>query len=240
MIKVGCCGLPKPLKEYAVAFPVVEIQQTFYKPPKIETARRWREQVPDEFEFLVKAWQLITHEATSPTYRKANIRLSPQEAANCGSFRPTQEVMRAWQATRAIAEALSAPLILFQCPASFRPTEENIANMRTFFRIIDRGPFLLAWEPRGAWNEATIRQLCSSLVLVHCVDPFETKPVHDAVRYFRLHGGPGYRHQYSEDELAWLLEACRGLDAYVMFNNIPMYEDAQRFQSLVHHQKQNC
>ncbi|MHC1610664.1 MAG: DUF72 domain-containing protein [Candidatus Methanospirareceae archaeon] len=36
-------------------------------------AERWRLRAPKEFEFTVKAWQLITHEPTSPTYRKARL-----------------------------------------------------------------------------------------------------------------------------------------------------------------------
>ncbi|NIN51751.1 MAG: DUF72 domain-containing protein, partial [Nitrososphaeria archaeon] len=72
-VKVGCCGFPGSRKGYFNDFNLVEIQQTFYKMPRLETAQRWRQEAPNEFEFTLKAWQLITHPPTSPTYRKAGI-----------------------------------------------------------------------------------------------------------------------------------------------------------------------
>ena len=68
-VKVGCCGFPRGMKDYFSHFRLVEVQQTLYKMPKLETALRWRQQAPSDFEFTLKAWQLITHPATSPTYR---------------------------------------------------------------------------------------------------------------------------------------------------------------------------
>jgi uncharacterized protein YecE (DUF72 family) len=49
---------------------VVEVQQTFYEPPADTTIRRWRARAPAAFEFTLKAWQLITHEPSSPTFRR--------------------------------------------------------------------------------------------------------------------------------------------------------------------------
>ena len=68
-VKVGCCGFPRGMKDYFSHFRLVEVQQTLYKMPKLETALRWRQQAPSDFNFTVKAWQLITHPATRPTYR---------------------------------------------------------------------------------------------------------------------------------------------------------------------------
>jgi uncharacterized protein YecE (DUF72 family) len=55
MIKTGCCGFPTGMKTYFEKFRLVEIQKTFYNPPKLETAKRWREMVPKDFEFTIKA-----------------------------------------------------------------------------------------------------------------------------------------------------------------------------------------
>lgn len=64
--KVGCRGFPRGFfKDY---FRLVEVYQTLYKMPKLETALMWRQQAPSDFEFTLKAWHLITHPATSPTY----------------------------------------------------------------------------------------------------------------------------------------------------------------------------
>jgi len=63
------------MKGYFGRFGLVEVQQTFYKMPKLETAARWRQQAPSDFEFTLKAWQLITHPSVSPTYRRAGIEI---------------------------------------------------------------------------------------------------------------------------------------------------------------------
>ncbi|MCP2619421.1 DUF72 domain-containing protein [Candidatus Aminicenantes bacterium AC-335-K20] len=97
MIKIGCCGFPVNRPTYYRNFNVVEIQQTFYQLPKIETALKWREEAPLDFEFTIKAWQLITHPSTSPTYKRLKITLQNKE--NYGFFKPTKEVFSAWKET---------------------------------------------------------------------------------------------------------------------------------------------
>jgi uncharacterized protein YecE (DUF72 family) len=152
-IKVGCCGFAKGRKDYFSHFELVEIQQTFYKPPKLETALRWRREAPSDFEFTIKAWQLITHIPSSPTYRKAGLEIPQGKESYYGFFRPTSEVMEAWRRTEEIAQILGTRLILFQCPPGFKETLENVENMKRFFHTVDRGNFVFAWEPRGSWSE---------------------------------------------------------------------------------------
>ncbi|HID95580.1 MAG TPA: DUF72 domain-containing protein, partial [Candidatus Latescibacteria bacterium] len=200
-VKVGCCGFPRSKGEYYSRFKVVEIQKTFYNPPKVETAMGWREGAPDDLEFTLKAWQLITHEPKSPTYKKARVEI-PEDKAGCyGSFRPTDEVFGAWARTIEIAEALRAKIIVFQCPASFKPTPENKDNMRSFFGAIKREGLTFAWEPRGKWRDEEIKELCDELNLIHIVDPFTRKMVYGRFNYFRLHGVGGYRYRYTNDDL---------------------------------------
>ncbi|HDN81070.1 MAG TPA: DUF72 domain-containing protein [Chloroflexi bacterium] len=233
-VKLGCCGFPKARNQYYEALKLVEIQQTFYKPPKLETASKWRKEAPPGFEFTLKAWQLITHHATSPTYRKAKLNIPPEARELYGFFRPTEEVFKAWETTRAIAEALKAKIIVFQCPARFTPTGENIANMKAFFSQIDRGNFTLVWEPRGKWEDETIAALCEELGLVHCVDPFQRLPVTRGLAYFRLHGKTGYYYRYTRDDLMWLADLCSRYDeVYVLFNNVSMWESALELQGLL-------
>ncbi|MBI2165418.1 MAG: hypothetical protein HYU29_03320 [Chloroflexi bacterium] len=45
----------------------------------------------------------------------------------------------------------------------------------------------------------------------------------------RLHGGRGYGHKYTDEEMAWLAECWVGKGALFMFNNLFMEEDALRF-----------
>jgi uncharacterized protein YecE (DUF72 family) len=231
-VRVGCCGFPLGRARYYAIFETVEIQQTFYQPPKVETARRWRAEAPAQFRFALKAWQLITHEATSPTYRRLKLELSPEAAKRCGSFKPTDEVFSAWEATRRIALALEARYVLFQSPASFAPSAENRKNARRFFSAIERAGLALAWEPRGAWREEEILALCREFDLVHAVDPLKAKPLYGGCGYFRLHGPRGYRSSYGDGELRRVASLCEG-ETYCFFNNATMLRDARRFQRLL-------
>lgn len=220
--------------EYAAEFPVVEVQQTFYQPPQIKTLSRWREDAPRAFEFTLKAWQLITHEARSPTYKRLKRELSEEERETCGAFRSSPIVREAWETTRACAEALDAKRVLFQCPASFTPTKENLTRLREFFGMTQRGKLEFLWEPRGDWPDELVRSLCDELDLTHVVDPFVARTVTTSRgRYFRLHGRKGWRYRYEDDELEELVSMLpRGKTSYVLFNNVRMREDAARFQKL--------
>ncbi len=216
---------------------MVEVQQTFYQPPSIDTVKRWRDEAPHDFEFTLKAWQLITHEASSPTYRRLKVKLSNHERCNVGSFRWSAITRRAWDETVAIATALGADKIVFQCPASFRPTQENKDRLRIFFTRIERQNFTLIWEPRGKWEKSEIKVLCEELGLIQCVDPFKDEPTATRFLYFRLHGIGGYRYSYSDEELAQLVTwISRVPTAYVMFNNIKMLDDALRLKELLSQQ----
>ena len=110
---IGCCGWAQAKTKYFAHFPVVELQSTFYEPPSVALARKWRSLAPAEFHFCMKAWQLITHTPTSPTYRRLKSRLSPAEHDLVGAFRPTDQVFLAWERTAEIAAALNARVVLF-------------------------------------------------------------------------------------------------------------------------------
>ncbi|MFQ6112108.1 MAG: DUF72 domain-containing protein [Nitrospinota bacterium] len=232
--QVGCCGFPVARAKYFENFEVVELQSTFYQLPKEGTPERWRAAAPEGFEFTVKVPQLITHEASSPTYRKLKEKLAPEARKRVGSFRPTEEVFSAWERTLTLCRRLKARVALFQSPPSFRPTPEHKKNLKTFFGTIERGGLTLIWEPRGSWQEEEVLELCRELGLVHGVDPFTSKPLWGEPRYFRLHGRGGYRHKYSDEELKELKEMLgEAGGAYVLFNNVFMFEDAQRFKRLL-------
>lgn len=233
IVKVGCCGFGLSRAKYADKFSTVEVQQTFYQPPKVSTLQKWRAEVPSAFEFSIKAWQLITHASSSPTYRRLRSDFSQTSLATAGNFNCSTIVKEAWAATLDCADALNATHILFQCPASFKPTERNISNMREFFRTIEYPENrLLCWEPRGTeWTSEIVLDLCTELNLVHVVDPFVARTVTPENFYFRMHGRTGWRHEFTDDELdalsVLLPERSSGR---VYFNNVSMVEDAGKFE----------
>lgn len=241
-IFVGCCGFPGTRRVYYADFPLVELQSTFYQPPPLGTVARWRSEAPPSFRFAVKAWQVITHPHSSPTYRRMRRRPSSDDPAGYGGFQQSPEVQRAWRVVQAVSAALRAPAILFQCPPSFHCNSETAGRLQAFLRgaRTEAGDGVaLVWEPRGDWDEGLVRDLCQDLGLTHCVDPLVASPVAGEIAYFRLHGGAHYRHRYSDAELARLRDICREQLAagrspvYVLFNNMAMADDARRFQRLL-------
>ena len=247
MIIVGCCGFCTSMDNYFRKYKAIEVQKTFYKPPRVETAKRWREKalaINPDFEFTIKAWQVITHPPSSPTYRKAGLNYS---GVNCGYFRLSEAVIEAWEKTREIADVLRAKIIVFQTPPSFRETEENSERVVQFFSTIGSLNYTFVWEPRG-WSLEGVRRVCERVNLVHCVDPFAENPALERdVSYFRLHGYGlncregkygrlNYKHVYDDRELEWLKDYVTKVGSektYVMFNNTAMCRDAERFEKLL-------
>jgi uncharacterized protein YecE (DUF72 family) len=235
-VRIGLCGFSMAFVDYVREFPVVEVQQTFYEPPRDATMRRWRAEAPPDFEFTVKAWQLVTHPASSPTYRRLRRTLSGDERQAAGSFQSTPIVFDAWRRTLECVATLRATAVLLQCPPSFRPTEASVAALRRFVSSVPRPDGVrLLWEPRGDWPLDLVGGLCSELDLTHVVDPFVSRTATPDRAYVRLHGTTGARHVYTDDELRWLAswlpEECDR--PYVLFNNLPRVPDARRFRALL-------
>jgi len=233
--RIGLCGWNGSQPAYFADFDCIEIQSTFYDPPALKVARKWRAAAPPGFAFCIKAWQLITHTADSPTYRRLRTPIAANERDSVGSFHQTNQVWQAWQRTLEIARALEARVVLFQCPKSFIPTSENLINFSAFFRRVERDNVRLAWEPRGGdWTEKVVRELCVEHDLVHCVDPFEAVSVHGDMKYWRLHGRGSYSYRYTDADLVALRSMLtkQPQAGYLMFNNFSSKADALRFRQL--------
>lgn len=243
-IKVGCCGFPISQKKYYEEFECIEINSTFYQMPSLKTAQKWKEQsksVNSKFEFIIKAWQIITHKSTSFTYKRLKEKLGNKK--NYGFFRNNKEVFTAWERTKEFALNLDAKKILFQCPASFLPTEENLKNLYSFFREVNKDrikygfDFIIEFRNKQ-WDEKIIRKVSKELSLTHCVDPLYDVAYFGKYRYFRLHGVHigdklNYNYTFSNEELKKVISMCDKPINYVMFNNSTMYEDAVRFKKLI-------
>ncbi len=230
MTQVGCCGFAVAQEKYFAQFDGVEIDSSFYNLPRLETAARWRAAAPPQFVFCLKAWQVITHPPTSPTYRRT--RLDARDREHCGQFGFNPTVRWAWEQTFAVAQVLRAAVVVFQCPANFRPTAENVARVRRFFEKAKRGRFHLGWEPRGEWDPALIAKLCHDLELIHVVDPLVTDAAATGpIRYYRVQGA---QRRVAKPDWRRLQQACAGRPAaYCFFNTSLRAADARRFKDLI-------
>jgi len=233
-IHIGCCGFPISKNKYIMEFNVIELQSTFYKIPRPSTVKKWREEAPNNFTFIVKAFQGITHSMNSPTWKRSNIK----PTKNHGEFKPTEEVYESWKITKQVCDVLSAPIAILQTPPTFRDTSENLKNVEAFFSSIDRGNLIIGLEPRG-WRKENVIKICEKFDLIHVTDPFQNLPLYTLngrISYLRLHGSPPgkrmYSYKYTDTDLQRLKEMIETLntdEVYVMFNNITMYEDSKRF-----------
>ncbi len=223
MIKVGCCGFPVSREKYYESFNLVELNVTFYKYPRLETVKKWREETAKKFEFTIKTHQDISH--------KAKMKLC--EAS-----------LQAFEQMKQLCKTLNSRVMLFQTPASFKP--DRINDAEEFFSKVSREDLVLVWETRGAeWEKESIRAKLEDILekvnVTHVVDPFRIAPAYfGEIAYFRLHGlgEQMYYYQYSNSELRKLKELIspygeKAEEVYVLFNNLSMFEDAKRFQEFL-------
>lgn len=238
-LRIGCCGFPRTQEEYYRKFKVVEVQKTFYRLPGVERAMAMRSSAPQDFEFTMRAWQLITHDITSPTYTKRDRQIHASHGREAGSFRPTDAVFMAWDGTEEIAAALRAKVVFFESPSTFTPDAANKANMVRFFRTIDRKKYKFAWKPGPSWGDEDVKKICAKLDLVHAIDPFKGKVLGGGPRYIRLEGMEGHRSKYKGWDLKRLRDFCEDQRSsakepiYVLFNNAYRMSDAERFAWIV-------
>lgn len=236
MIKVGTCRFPISRKKYYEEFKVIELNNTFYSIPDLEWVKKIRREAPNDFEFTFKAFQGITHDITSPTWKKSNIKNYRELKGKVGFLRPTKEVFEFWEKQIEIANILKSNIIVIQLPESFKDNEENIRNSYDFFNSIKRD-IKIAIELRG-WSDENIKKICEEFDLIQVTDINIKEPVYDSkIKYYRLHGRYEghkiiYSYNYSTEELKNIKEKVIKLDkgeSYVMFNNSFMYKNAREF-----------
>ena len=224
------------MKKYFREFKLVEVQTTFYNIPRESTLAKWREEAPNDFEFIVKAFQGITHPITSPTWRRYRGEL-PGSRDGYGLLKHTDEVFWSWEQTLKICNLLKANKVLIQLPPKCTLTNEATETIREF----NKADLLLIIEPRhSSWFNEEIITLFRKEDIVLCVDPFKNKPITTSkIHYWRLHGRNGYKYgyKYTEkdyEELIALINSIRDTkEVYVMFNNKYMYIDATTFRNFI-------
>jgi len=249
-IYVGCCGFPVARSKYFSRFKVVELQETFYSLPSQEKASSLAHDFPSDAVVTMKAWQVITHPHTSPTWKKLKAQLMG-DINNYGYLKPSRENIWAWEKTVEIARILKARFIVLQTPPSMACDDESLMSVIKFLELIrtttDKD-IQIGWEIRGSCKSRTdfINRVVD-LGIVHIVDPLRDRPIIALTQeylYFRLHGLGGnevnYRYKYSDEDLNNLLFATLDLverytnisSVFVFFNNVYMFDDGFRFKEL--------
>jgi uncharacterized protein YecE (DUF72 family) len=209
-------------------FDTVEINSSFYSPPRPADAAKWARRVHKNprFRFTAKVWQRLTHELED-----AGGTLE----ADCGQVR---------QAMAPLAEAGVLGALLIQFPWSYRCTEQNIEHLGRVF--IELHELRLVVEVRhGSWESESAYELLrqNGVGLCNVDQPVignSLKPgarVTAQVGYLRLHGrnyqnwfkdGAGrdarYDYLYTKEEIREMAGLARNIkqsadETYVITNN---------------------
>jgi uncharacterized protein YecE (DUF72 family) len=124
---------------YASRFALVEVDATYYAPPREQQTALWAQRTPPGFRFDVKAYSLLTGHPTKPGSLWPDLRelLSPEDAAKRAVYAgalPPDAVEEAWRrfeaALRPLHEAGRLGAVLMQYPPWFGPRREARAELR--------------------------------------------------------------------------------------------------------------
>ena len=63
----GASSAEARLKYYASQFPLVEVDSTYYYPPRQQVAQQWAQRTPEGFTFNIKAFSILTQHPTKVT-----------------------------------------------------------------------------------------------------------------------------------------------------------------------------
>ena len=218
-----------PLAFLADYCDTIEINGSFYFPPRPKDASSWARRVSNNrrFKFTAKAWQRISH-GTRDTEETSL-------AAHCDEMR---------RSLAPLADAGVLGGVLLQFPWRFRCLPEHLDYLERLFRLLKDLPLVLEVR-HGSWNREFFYDLLSENGVAYCnIDqPLignSLKPGSRATSrlgYFRLHGrnyenwfkedagrDARYDYLYSKDEIRQLSQQIRKVqqnteETYAVTNN---------------------
>jgi uncharacterized protein YecE (DUF72 family) len=220
-IRVGCSGwnyadwrervypkgLPpsKWLEHYATLFDTVEVNNTFYRLPRVEAVARWVEQSPPRFVFAVKASRYLTH---------------------VKRLRELGDGLERFYAHIApLARSPKMGPVLWQLPRTFKRDDERLAGA---LEALPPGRHCFEFRHESWFVNETyelLRRHQAALVIGdHPQRPFQAHELMADWTFIRFHyGHRGRKGNYSERELeewaARIADWRRRADVYAYFNN---------------------
>ncbi len=124
----GVTSAEERLKYYAMQFPIVEVDSTYYFPPSERNAALWIERTPKDFTFDIKAYSLLTNHPTrfESLYKDVREALPEEVASKKNVYRehlPEKLQEEVWQRFREALMPLHSAgklgCVLFQFPQWF-------------------------------------------------------------------------------------------------------------------------
>jgi uncharacterized protein YecE (DUF72 family) len=196
----------KWFSHYMTRFNTVELNVTFYRLPREETFKKWKDNTPDDFAFSLKGSRFITHVR----------RLDDVGDA----------VTRFFQSASHLREKLH--VILWQFPPQFAL---DTGRLEKFIRLLRPFGKRNVFEFRNeSWLQPDVEEMLRDNGFGYCMADWpeflKELPVVSDYVYIRRHGRKGrYNTLYTEQELrkdSRFISSLRKrgvMDVYVYFNN---------------------
>jgi uncharacterized protein YecE (DUF72 family) len=188
---------------YSARFRTVELNNPFYRLPPPESFDRWRDAVPDDFLFAVKASRYISH------IRRLRDAAEP--------------VALLVERARRLGDRLGP--ILFQLPPTYAA---DLGVLRGFLDGLPRGYRWVVEFRHPSWHAAEVYDTLADREVALCI-PVGGRVRPDLVTtapfvYLRMHAGKGEGGGFTADQLRWWAGRLRALDRagkerFVYFNN---------------------
>jgi uncharacterized protein YecE (DUF72 family) len=220
-VRVGCSGwnysdwreriypkglaASKWLEHYATLFDTVEVNNTFYRLPRVEAVARWVEQSPPGFVFAVKASRYLTH---------------VKRLKELGDG-----IERFYAHIEPLARSPKMGPVLWQLPRTFKRDDVRLADAlgslppgRHCFEFRHESWFV------GETYELLRRHGAALVIGDHPERPFQSHELTADWTFIRFHyGRRGRNGNYSERELeewaARIEDWRRRVEVYALFNN---------------------
>lgn len=229
------------LEFYARWFDVVEVNSTFYGPPRAKTTQAWADRTPAGFEFAVKLFQKFTHPAMFLEAMAASAPGASEAALSTAGDVRQADVDEFKAGVEPLALAGKLGPLLVQFPPSFTANAESVDYLGWLLRTFSDYPLAIelrhkTWSDAGPETAALLAAYGAAWTLIdepkfrlsirqNWAAPVEAAPARLA--YARFHGRNAaewwkhaaaedrYNYLYSAQELAPLGEAVVSLAAQV-------------------------
>jgi uncharacterized protein YecE (DUF72 family) len=185
------------LSYYSEKLSTVEINATFYRMPQKSMLENWKEQVPKNFRFSLKAPQRMTH------FKR---------------LKDTEEETKYFLETAAVLED-QLGVVLFQLPPNMK---KDLPRLEAFLNQLPQEPRAAFEFRHPTWFDDDVLELLRSLNHALCISDTDDLPVSHIDKtadwgYLRLR-----RVEYSEDDLRVWLQRIREQEwqeAFVFFKH---------------------
>jgi uncharacterized protein YecE (DUF72 family) len=185
------------LSFYARRFSTVEVNNTFYRMPSPKVLESWAEQVPNDFRFVLKAPQAITH------FKR---------------LRDVQEPTGQFLGIASVLKERQGPL-LFQLPPNLK---KDVPRLERFLNLIKDGTSTAIEFRHESWFEEDVFSLLRAKACALCVADADDLPSVDLINTAQFGILRLRRARYSKRQLAEWIDKVNSQnwdEVYVFFKH---------------------